>query len=132
MNGYTLDDLIEIGVNILPVIAILAGLYLFITGVYHKLGIDYGITSRRVVLKDGVFHTDTEELNFSDIESITIHQSPFGKFLDYGDIYFSAISYHSASKREIIFRWVTNPSKIRRVALAGLDAYAPATPQTLL
>jgi hypothetical protein len=131
LSNYDTDDVIELAINALPYLAIMAGIYLTVVGIFRKFGIDYGITSRRVVQKEGMFHTDTDELSFNDIESIEIHQSPFGKLLDFGDITFNGISYNT-EKRTITFRWVSNPSKIRRIALAGLDAYAPATPKSLL
>jgi hypothetical protein len=131
LNNYTLEDVIELGVNMMPLVAILLGVYLTVLGLIRKSSIDMGITSRRVVLKEGLIHTDTDDLSFNDIESVDIHQSPFGKMLDFGDITFNGIA-HYGSKRAITFRWVTNPSRIRRVALAGLDAYAPATPKSLL
>lgn len=131
LNNYTFEEVLEFTINMIPVLCIFLGIYMTILGIIRKVSIDMGITSRRVVLKEGLLHTDTDELSFNDIESIYIHQSPFGKLMDYGNITFNGMSFHN-TKREIVFRWVTNPSKIRRIALAGLDAYAPETPKSLL
>jgi len=131
LNTYDVEDIIEFGVNLIPFVAIVVGFYVTILGILRKTGINLGITSRRIVYKEGLFHTDTDELSFNDIESVEIHQSPFGKLLDYGNITFNGMATHSA-KREIVFQWVSNPSKVRRIALAGLDAYRPPTPKSLL
>ena len=129
LTNYTFDDIVQATVGALPYVAILVGVFLTALGFLRKFGIEMGVTSRRVIFKEGMFHNDMDELSFKDIESIEVHQSPFGKLLDYGDITFNGVSYNT-TKRGIVFRWVCNPAKVRRNTLAGLDAYAP-TPTSL-
>lgn len=44
------------------------------------------ITSRRIITQSGLFHRKWVELKLTSFESITIEQSLFGRFFDYGNL----------------------------------------------
>ena len=47
---------------------------------------EMGVTSRRVVLKRGLFAISTEELSLSTVEEVNVRQSTWGGILGYGTI----------------------------------------------
>ena len=50
---------------------------------------EYGITSNRVISKEGLIRRDIEEINLSSIESINVNQTIIGRILNYGTIVIS-------------------------------------------
>ena len=50
---------------------------------------EYGITSTRVISKEGLIRRDIEEINLSSIESINVNQTIIGRILNYGTIVIS-------------------------------------------
>ena len=50
---------------------------------------EFGLTSQRVIVKEGFLHTDSLELFLKKIESIQVHQSFMGRALNYGTIHIS-------------------------------------------
>lgn len=48
--------------------------------------IEQGVTNRRVVRKTGIVSRNTEELRLASIETIDLHQTLWGRMLDYGSI----------------------------------------------
>ena len=47
---------------------------------------ELAVTSRRVIAKTGLIRRHTIELNHSKVESFSVQQSIFGRFLNYGSI----------------------------------------------
>lgn len=87
---------------------------MFITAIWHlwnKLyyaNVEMAVTNKRVVAKTGIISVHSEELQWNKIESIEIRQGIFGRWLNYGDVYFSGtgISF-------IRFGYVQNPWKVK-------------------
>ncbi len=48
--------------------------------------IEQGVTNRRVVRKTGIVSRNTEELRLASIETIDLHQTLWGRLLDYGNV----------------------------------------------
>ena len=68
---------------------------MLITGIwylYDKLyytRVEMAVTNKRVVAKTGIISIHSEELQWNKIESIEIRQGIMGRWLNYGDVYFS-------------------------------------------
>ena len=59
---------------------------LFIAPLIDKLTSEFVITSKRIVIKQGLISRRTLELNLSKVESVNVDQSILGRILDYGTI----------------------------------------------
>lgn len=76
-------------------VAIFELLVVLITGIwylYDKLyytRVEMAVTNKRVVAKTGIISIHSEELQWNKIESIEIRQGIMGRWLNYGDVYFS-------------------------------------------
>ena len=60
--------------------------------IYSKLyytRVEMAVTNKRVVAKTGIISVHSEELQWNRIESIEIRQGVLGRWLNYGDVYFS-------------------------------------------
>lgn len=71
----------------------LAAIFVLLTGVFSLLGAyviyassEYGITNKRIIMKQGVIQRRTTEIFLSKIESINISQSIMGRISGYGGI----------------------------------------------
>jgi uncharacterized membrane protein YdbT with pleckstrin-like domain len=71
---------------------------------------EYGITSNRVISKEGLIRRDIEEINLSSIESINVNQTIIGRILNYGTI---VISGRGTSK--VVFRDIDNVIETRKL-----------------
>jgi len=71
---------------------------------------EYGITSTRVISKEGLIRRDIEEISLSSIESINVTQSIIGRILNYGTI---VISGRGTSK--VIFKDIDKVVEIRKL-----------------
>lgn len=56
---------------------------------FYYTRIEMAVTNKRVVAKTGIISVHSEELQWNKIESIEIRQGIFGRWLNYGDVYFS-------------------------------------------
>lgn len=76
-------------------LGVLEALLIFVTllwYLYDKLyytRFEMAVTNKRVVAKTGIISVHSEELQWNKIESIEIRQGIWGRWLNYGDIYFS-------------------------------------------
>jgi uncharacterized membrane protein YdbT with pleckstrin-like domain len=61
-------------------------LTLFIAPLIDRLGSEFAITNRRVIIKLGVVSRRTFEMNLSKIESVNVDQTLLGRMLGYGTI----------------------------------------------
>ncbi len=71
---------------------------------------EYGITSTRVISKEGLIRRDIEEISLSSIESINVTQSIIGRILNYGTI---VISGRGISK--VVFKDIDKVVEIRKL-----------------
>ena len=71
---------------------------------------EYGITSNRVISKEGLIRRDIEEINLSSIESINVNQTIIGRILNYGTI---VISGRGTSK--VLLKDVDNVIETRKL-----------------
>ena len=71
---------------------------------------EYGITSTRVISKEGLIRRDIEEISLSSIESINVSQTIIGRLLNYGNI---IISGRGTSK--VVFRDIDKVVDVRKL-----------------
>ena len=64
----------------------LFGIVKFIMAIVRFLTAEFGITNKRVIIKDGLIKRISLELNLDKIEGIGVEQGIFGRILGYGTI----------------------------------------------
>jgi len=79
--------------------------------------IEMAVTNKRVVAKSGIIAVHSEELQWNKIESIEIRQGILGRWLNYGDIYFSG-----TGTSYVRFGYVENPWKVKSESAEILSA----------
>ena len=76
-------------------LAIFEALLIFVTSIWYLYvkiyfdRVEMAVTNKRVVAKTGIISVQSEELQWNKIESIEIRQGILGRWLSFGDIYFS-------------------------------------------
>jgi len=88
--------------------------------VYDKIyyaHIEMAVSNKRVVSKSGIISVHSEELQWNKIESIEIRQGILGRWLNYGDIYFSG-----TGTSFVRFGYVEDPWKVKSKAAEILSA----------
>lgn len=65
---------------------LVVGIVVFLQREVRAWSTEMAVTSRRVVLKEGLFTIDTEELPLATVEEINLHQSLWGRIFGYGTI----------------------------------------------
>ena len=89
-------------------------LFFVIKNLITYFTIEYGITSTRVISKEGLIRRDIEEINLSSIESINVNQTIIGRILNYGTI---VISGRGTSK--VILKDIDKVIEIRKLIKNG-------------
>ena len=72
-----------------PVTIILSLFFFFIPLIFKLINYytnEFGITTKRVIIKTGFIRRDTLEINISKIESVIVNQSVLGRILGFGSI----------------------------------------------
>jgi uncharacterized membrane protein YdbT with pleckstrin-like domain len=91
-----------IGITTLPV-----GAFTLLRSLYLKNGTQYVVTSKRVILKQGILSRDAMELMLNKCEGLSISQGFIGRLLGFGTI---LLTTGGATN---VFRYVTEPIKFR-------------------
>lgn len=65
----------------------LIGIYIFVKQMFYLGTTSFAVTSRRVILKEGLFSTRLVELDLDAIEGASTTQSFFGRVFGYGDVH---------------------------------------------
>lgn len=82
-----IDSWVSLAACELGVVLITAIWYLYDKLYYTR--VEMAVTNKRVVAKTGIISVHSEELQWNKIEAIEIRQGILGRWLNYGDIYFS-------------------------------------------
>ncbi len=106
---YTITDL-------LGFLALFAALFSGLSAFVTYSTSEYGITTRRILMKVGFIRRYSEEIMLSRVESIQVFQSIMGRLFDYGTI---VVSGTGGSKDP--FPYMPNPLNFRRIAQQQLD-----------
>ena len=70
-------------------LVLLVALLWFLFDKLYYAHVEMAVTNKRVVAKTGIISVQSEELQWTKIESIEIRQGIVGRCLNYGDVYFS-------------------------------------------
>ena len=103
------------GVGLLWVEPIVGGIVLALAGVLTipplvaRKTSEFGITTRRVIIKVGLIRRRTLELLLRQVEAISVEQSIWGRLFDYGSITLSG----TGGVREV-FHNISKPLEFRR------------------
>ena len=86
---------------------LLSGLFQLIKRILLKMGAEYVVTNKKVILKSGILNRDALELVLNKCEGIRINQSFMGRMLGFGSI---VVTTGGVTKE---FDFITNPKKFR-------------------
>lgn len=90
---------------------LLAGFVILCMFVGH-LSTEFGVTSKRVVIRTGLVSRHCEEIPIERIESVQVRQSTLGRLLNYGNIIIGGYGANSITTFA-----VTNPLQIRKAIM---------------
>ena len=68
------------------------------------------ITNQRLIYKQGIISRNVEELRFSRMEEINLHQGVLGRLLGYGKV-----ACHGTGGNAVVTRTISDPMKFRSV-----------------
>ena len=86
---------------------LLSGLFQLIKRILLKMGTEYVVTNKKVILKSGILSRDALELVLNKCEGIPINQSLMGRMLGFGSI---VVTTGGVTNK---FDFITNPIKFR-------------------
>lgn len=86
---------------------LLSGLFQLIKRILLKMGAEYVVTNKKVILKSGILSRDALELVLNKCEGIRINQSFMGRMLGFGSI---VVTTGGVTNK---FDFITNPIKFR-------------------
>ncbi len=95
---------------------LLLGLFQLIKRVLLKMGAEYVITNKKVILKSGILSRDALELILSKCEGLRINQSIMGRILGFGSI---VVTTGGATNT---FKFIANPIKFRNEINAQINS----------
>src|SRR5262249_42591338 len=82
---------------------------------------EFAITSKRVIVKEGLIYRDTLELNLQRVESVSVDQSLIGRLFGYGTITIIG----TGGTRETFHR-IAHPLEFRKAVQEQLSQPGPA------
>ena len=89
------------------ILLLLSGLFQLIKRILLKMGAEYVVTNKKVILKSGILNRDALELVLYKCEVIRINQSLMGRMLGFGSI---VVTTGGVTNK---FDFITNPIKFR-------------------
>lgn len=98
-------------------------LVVLLAAIIRRQSSDFAVTSKRVMMKTGVFSTRSVELLLAKIEAIAVNQSLGGRLLGYGDIVVTG-----SGGTEEAFSSIQAPLEFRRAVQSLADAQAQRAP----
>ncbi len=81
--------------------------------------IELGITSKRIIVKSGLFSSNTMEATLDKVQNVNFRQSLFGKLFNYGTV----IIQTGATFGKEGLRGVKDPKLVRDVLLEQIETY---------
>ena len=93
------------------------GVLVLLAALIRRQSSEFAVTTKRVMMKGGVFSTRSVELLLGKIEAIAVHQSLGGRLFDYGDIVVTG-----SGGTEEAFSNIQAPLQLRRAVQSVTDA----------
>lgn len=103
--------------NAVSLLCFLFAIYYGLIAYVIYISKEYGITNRRILVKAGLVSRSTLEILLNKVESIQVHQSILGRFLDYGSVVISGVG----GSRDVFLN-MPAPLKFRQAAQAHTEA----------
>ncbi|MDC0117031.1 PH domain-containing protein [Flavobacteriaceae bacterium] len=82
----------------------------------QALFIEYALTTKRVVTKEGIISRDSEEMRLVKVETVEVKQGIIGRILGYGNVHISG-----TGSSNFIFSTVSNPIEVKKSIDAQLS-----------
>ena len=82
----------------------------------QALFIEYALTTKRVVSKEGVISRNTEEMRLAKAETVEVKQGVLGRMLGYGTVIVTG-----TGSSYVAFKTIADPLKVKRYIDAELD-----------
>lgn len=92
------------------------GVYWFLSAIVTYLTAEYGVTTKRVIMKTGWIRRDTREIFLDKVEAVNVDQSILGRILDYGTL----IIIGTGSTQDVYYT-VPKPFLYRRATQMQVD-----------
>ena len=100
---------------LIPFLAILAPVPLFLS-LLDRWFTEYSVTSRRVLVKNGIIRRRVTELNLRLIEGVDVHQTVLGRIFGVG-----TVTVRGQGDQRVIFTWCAAPLLVKRKLQTALD-----------
>lgn len=71
--------------------------------------LEFGVTNKRVIFKQGIISRRTEEMKLGSIETVEIDQGVWGRMLGFGDI-----KVTGKGLSDVLFRRIDDPMEVKR------------------
>lgn len=71
--------------------------------------LEFGVTNKRVIFKQGIISRRTEEMKLGSIETVEIDQGVWGRMLGFGDIRVTG-----KGLSDVLFRRIDDPMEVKR------------------
>lgn len=96
---------------------VIIALYSLAKAILRKLGSEFVLTNKRVVLRQGIISRKTVEIILAKCEGVSVDQSIIGRLLGYGTL---VVTTGGATSR---FDYVKKPVAFRNEVSAEIDAF---------
>ena len=80
-----------------------------IYGLIKLFFVEYTLTNKRVVQKEGIISRDTEEMRLSKAETVEVKQGIIGRIFGYGNVIVTGTGISN-----VVFSYVSKPLQVKR------------------
>jgi uncharacterized membrane protein YdbT with pleckstrin-like domain len=96
---------------------LLLGVVFLIYAVIKRSSTELAVTSKRVIVKTGLFSRKTMELNHTKVESFYVEQGIFGRIFGFG-----TVTVNGTGGGSVPVTFIDSPLEFRRKAMETIDA----------
>lgn len=112
---WTAKGWLILGIVLIPLVI---GIFITLYEWLRLRGIEQAVTSQRVVRKTGIIGRQTEEIRLSAVETVDLHQSAWGRILDYGNV-----DVTGRGESDLTFVRVADPVAVKRAIETAYSAH---------
>jgi len=91
---------------------------LFIRAFYTKNTIEFFVTDRRILIKQGLISLSTKGMRLSQIESIDVYQGVLGRVFNYGNV-----TIHGTGTSQMLLNEIQKPFKFRKLLITAMKDF---------
>ena len=115
MSYFKAENFIKAN-QVIEVALISFAVLLFLRAFYYKNTIEFFVTNRRILIKQGFVAIATKGMNLQQIESIDVNQSAIGRIFNYGNL-----TVNGTGTSKIILTDITGPFKFRKTLITAIQ-----------